>query len=79
MLIWSWIQQELLLAHPQVRIFFTHGGKNSFVEAVENGKPVIILPLIQKDQNFFCEYAHMHHVGQCIADMTADAINKGLR
>jgi polyene glycosyltransferase len=42
----SWFRsQHEVLAHKNVRVFFNHGGSNSFHEGVFFGKPLLIRPL----------------------------------
>ncbi|WP_414170526.1 glycosyltransferase [Streptoverticillium reticulum] len=42
----SWVpSQHDVLAHPNVKVFFTHGGGNGFNEGVYFGKPLVIRPL----------------------------------
>lgn len=40
-LVESWFPQESILAHPNLRVFVTHGGLLSTTESVHFGKPVI--------------------------------------
>uniref|UniRef100_A0A2S2PG58 UDP-glucuronosyltransferase n=1 Tax=Schizaphis graminum TaxID=13262 RepID=A0A2S2PG58_SCHGA len=40
----SWLPQNDILAHSNVKLFITHGGLHSIEEAVYNGKPVIGIP-----------------------------------
>lgn len=40
-----WMPQNDLLANQNVRLFITHGGFNSVLEAVHHGKPMIVLPI----------------------------------
>ncbi|CAH0395797.1 unnamed protein product [Bemisia tabaci] len=40
----KWIQQQSVLAHPKVKVFITHGGLQSFQEAVHFGVPLIGIP-----------------------------------
>lgn len=40
-----WMPQNDLLANQNVRLFITHGGFNSVLEAVYHGKPMIVLPI----------------------------------
>ncbi|GII96407.1 glycosyltransferase [Sinosporangium siamense] len=42
----SWLPSQLdVLAHPNVKVFFTHGGGNGFNEGVYFGKPMVMRPL----------------------------------
>ncbi len=42
----SWVNsQPSILNHPHVRAFLTHGGSNSFHEAIHFGKPVLVRPI----------------------------------
>ncbi|WP_018680919.1 glycosyltransferase [Actinokineospora enzanensis] len=42
----SWVPSQLdVLAHPNVKVFFTHGGGNGFHEGVHFGKPQVMRPL----------------------------------
>ena len=40
-----WIPSQLgVLAHPNVRVFITHGGGNGFHEGIYFGKPLLVMP-----------------------------------
>lgn len=42
----SWVPSQLdALAHPNVKVFFTHGGGNGFHEGIYFGKPLVVRPL----------------------------------
>ncbi|MFJ5151632.1 glycosyltransferase [Streptomyces sp. NPDC088353] len=42
----SWVPSQLdVLAHPGVKVFFTHGGGNGFHEGLYFGKPLVVRPL----------------------------------
>ncbi|KAJ8612050.1 hypothetical protein MRB53_037601 [Persea americana] len=50
-LVWeSWADQQAILQHPSISCFLTHGGMNSFGEAMAQGVPLIIWPVAQSDQ-----------------------------
>ncbi|XP_073477274.1 UDP-glucuronosyltransferase 3A1-like [Aquarana catesbeiana] len=44
--IMDWVSQNDLLGHPKLRLFVTHGGMNSLMEAVYHGVPVLGIPLL---------------------------------
>ncbi|XP_025198939.1 LOW QUALITY PROTEIN: 2-hydroxyacylsphingosine 1-beta-galactosyltransferase-like, partial [Melanaphis sacchari] len=52
----SWLPQNDILAHSNVKLFITHGGLHSIEEAVYNGKPVIGIPF------FADQLSNMRHV-----------------
>jgi polyene glycosyltransferase len=42
----SWVPSQLdVLAHPNVNVFFTHGGGNAYHESLYFGKPMVMRPL----------------------------------
>ncbi|QUH01931.1 glycosyltransferase family 1 protein [Saccharopolyspora erythraea] len=42
----KWVPSQLdVLAHPNVRLFFTHAGGNGFHEGLHFGKPLVVRPL----------------------------------
>lgn len=49
--IMKWLPQRDILAHPNVRVFFSHGGLMGLTEAVSSGVPVVGMP-VYGDQFF---------------------------
>lgn len=43
--IMKWLPQRDILAHPNVRVFFTHGGLMGITEAVASGVPIVGMPV----------------------------------
>lgn len=42
----KWLPQQEILAHPNVKLFITHGGYLSSTETVYHGKPILCLPIL---------------------------------
>ena len=42
----DWLPQQQLLAHPNARLFITHGGSNGVSEALFHGVPMFVLPFL---------------------------------
>lgn len=62
-LIQSWLPQESVLAHPNVKLFVTHGGLLSTTESVYFGKPVVGIPIFA-DQKINMKIATLNGIGE---------------
>nr|AAL48556.1 RE03265p [Drosophila melanogaster] len=55
-LISPWFPQQDILAHPNVKLFITHGGLQSTVECIHRGVPMLGLPF------FYDQFRNMEHI-----------------
>ncbi|KAJ8918829.1 hypothetical protein NQ315_011115 [Exocentrus adspersus] len=77
----KWFPQQDILAHPNIKLFITHGGLLSTTETVYHGVPTLAFPLLG-DQKMNAARAEMN--GYCITldfaavteEKVADALNK---
>ncbi|KAK6643644.1 hypothetical protein RUM43_005154 [Polyplax serrata] len=64
MLLKTWLPQNDVLAHPNVKLFVTHGGLLGIMEAVTYGVPMIVLPI----------FGDQFHNGAAIAEKGAGIV-----
>ncbi|XP_023312103.1 UDP-glucuronosyltransferase 2B15 [Anoplophora glabripennis] len=77
----KWMPQNSILAHPNVKVFITHGGLMSKIEAIYHATPMIGVPLFGEQNS---NVAHSVHEGIAIKlliselneDNLFDAISK---
>ncbi|XP_055910881.1 UDP-glucosyltransferase 2-like [Eupeodes corollae] len=51
LMIQNWLPQNDILAHPKLKVFFTHAGGLSMQEAVFHGKPLVAMPFFVDQMN----------------------------
>ncbi|CAG9805988.1 unnamed protein product [Chironomus riparius] len=75
----SWIPQRDILAHPNVKLFITHGGLLGTTEAIIEGVPVIGVP-IYSDQKMNMLQAQQMGIGTVMEykDLNEDLILKNI-
>ncbi|XP_050551376.1 UDP-glycosyltransferase UGT5-like [Spodoptera frugiperda] len=67
----SWYPQQEVLAHPNVKLFITHGGARSLEEAVFYKVPIIGLPLVKSRKVFINEITR-HGAGEILDPYNLD-------
>ncbi|CAJ0602826.1 unnamed protein product [Cylicocyclus nassatus] len=75
----EWFPQSDLLQSPKTKAFITHGGYNSFQEAILAGVPLIIIPLFG-DQPRNARLGEKHHFAVKIhkSDISANTVAEAL-
>lgn len=46
LMVQRWLPQADLLAHPNVKLFITHGGQQSMEETIDRGVPTVVIPFL---------------------------------
>nr|XP_018896358.1 PREDICTED: UDP-glucuronosyltransferase 2B20-like [Bemisia tabaci] len=73
----SWLPQNEILAHPKCKLFVTHGGYNSLVEAMTAGVPVLGLPVFVDQHHNVAYYEHMGvGLGADVESLTAEEFSE---
>jgi len=71
----SWIPQQDLLAHPNLKVFVTHGGLGSLVEAIYHKAVIVGVPLSNDQKpNLLRAVKHGYAVSLVWDDMTAEEL-----
>ena len=68
----SWLPQNVLLAHKNIKAFVSHVGHNSLYESAYHGVPVVAVPLIS-DQFINAKKAEQFRLGIAVNYETMDA------
>ncbi|VVC33708.1 Hypothetical protein CINCED_3A012882 [Cinara cedri] len=78
-LIGSWFPQNDILAHPNVRLFITHGGLHSLEEAIYNAKPLVGISFFA-DQHFNMNMVEKKGYGKKISyfEMTEQSLENAI-
>lgn len=76
----KWLPQQDILAHPNVKLFITHGGLLSTTETLYNGVPVLSIP-VTGDQKLNAQYVANQGYGIMIPyhDVSEDTLTKNLQ
>lgn len=61
----NWFPQEAVLAHPNVKLFVTHGGLLSTMESIYYGKPMVGIP-VASDQHINMNVAEIRGFGKSV-------------
>ncbi|CDW78088.1 antennal-enriched udp-glycosyltransferase [Stylonychia lemnae] len=76
----GWVPQQTILKDERVKLFFTHGGLNSYYEGLEASKTMIIIPFEQDEQaRFLCDFAHLEQYGSCVYQNTISEIEEAVQ
>lgn len=75
----KWLPQNDILAHPNVKLFITHGGLLSTTETIYHGKPVLAIPIFG-DQKLNAKLAVTQGYGLSLPynDLTEKALTEKL-
>ena len=68
----SWLPQNDLLAHKDIKAFVSHVGQHSFYESAYYGVPVVAFPLFA-DQFVYAMKAERYGLGIAVDHKTTDA------
>ncbi|XP_044262534.1 UDP-glycosyltransferase UGT5-like [Tribolium madens] len=75
----KWLPQQDILAHPNVKLFITHGGLLSTTETIYHGKPVLAIPIFG-DQKLNAKNIYNNGFGLYLyyEDLTEENLTKKL-
>ena len=80
----SWVPQQDILGHPNLKVFVTHGGLGSLQEAIYHKAVIIGIPMSNDQKPNILRaarhgYAKMLDWGELTADEFTNAINEGMK
>jgi len=76
----SWLPQQDLLAHPNLKVFVTHGGLGSLVEAIYHKAVIVGIPLSNDQKpNLLRAERHGYAVSLDWDEMTADELVESIK
>ncbi|KAG5880368.1 hypothetical protein JTB14_029494 [Gonioctena quinquepunctata] len=72
----KWFPQQDILAHPNLKVFLSHGGLLSIIETVYHGVPIISIPIFG-DHFAKADYAKQHGFGLVLplSDITDEKLS----
>ncbi|CAF0856351.1 unnamed protein product [Adineta steineri] len=71
-LLLHWAPQRLILSHPAVHFFLSHGGWNSMLECMFAGKPILVWPLFGDQMRNGRRAEQDYKIGRCIENTSFD-------
>ncbi|CAG9809898.1 unnamed protein product [Chironomus riparius] len=75
----SWFPQRDILAHPNVKLFITHGGLLGTTEAIVEGVPLLGIPVFGDQlMNMAKTIARGHGLQVLVKDLSEESISKAL-
>ena len=76
-LVVNWLPQAMLLQHPMIKVFITHGGYASKIEGFCGGVPMLVLPCFAPDQHLTAKILFERGLGlkmDSLLEMTSEDI-----
>ncbi|CAH1790146.1 unnamed protein product [Owenia fusiformis] len=78
--VFPWLPQSDLLGHPKTRVFVTHCGQSSTLEAIYHGVPVVAIPLAADQPYHATQLTTRANMGVRIdKNFTADDLGNAIR
>lgn len=80
----KWMPQQDIIAHPNVKLFISHGGLLSTIEAIYHGKPTIGLPVFAEQfmnvkHSVYSGFSLMIPFSELTEEKLTDAINEMIK